>query len=504
MKYSFLLAILLVIPFTSIKSEDYQSPRKLIIAGKVTNYDHAKDVIELSINQPGFNQESISIEIDSLGRFSTAFEIYRPTDAWLMYKTNFLVLIHPGDSIYVEFDGKPGDRPSILKSIEFSGDAAKSNRDAAVFQFRYFSDPLYWDWKKEERAIKEYDTDRYLVYLDSVRQERRKMYRKFISDIKPDNETKIWASTFVEFDYYNSLNYYPNNHRRANNLNKEQWKVPVSYFDALKKWSPMTEPMIISGYAMSCFTNIFRYGYSWTKIMEGDEIKKYETAPGVITTPSGVMDSLLFYGNIKYTSDPLLRQLVLTEMFSEDFKSGSISYYEKNRETIDNYITLPYLKNNLSAQYIQTKQRIENPKIYSESVLRKLENSSAKEILDSVIFSNKGKVVYIDCWATWCGPCRAEMHNSRILAKQMEGKDVSFVYLCLDSEEYNWKACLDEFRLKGQHYFLSKKQSADLRSALDVRGVPHYVILDKKGLIVEGSNLRPNEAKAKIEELIRQ
>jgi thioredoxin-related protein len=97
------------------------------------------------------------------------------------------------------------------------------------------------------------------------------------------------------------------------------------------------------------------------------------------------------------------------------------------------------------------------------------------------------------------------MPNSKKLMKQMAGKEVTFVYLCLDSEEKQWRTCLDKFQLGGEHYFLTKKQSSDLKGIFEINGIPHYLLFDKNGTIVEkGSYLRPDVVKDKIEGLLKK
>ena len=124
--------------------------------------------------------------------------------------------------------------------------------------------------------------------------------------------------------------------------------------------------------------------------------------------------------------------------------------------------------------------------------------------MDSILSVNKGKVIYIDCWATWCGPCKAEMPNSKVLMKQMAGKEVTFVYICIDSPEKLWKSNLSELQLEGQHYFLSDKQSNDFKKLFNVNGVPFYFLIDKNGLFVEsGTHLRPGMVTNKIEGLLK-
>ena len=74
-----------------------------------------------------------------------------------------------------------------------------------------------------------------------------------------------------------------------------------------------------------------------------------------------------------------------------------------------------------------------------------METTPIKETFNKILQENKGKVIYIDCWATWCGPCKKAMPDSKKLMKKYEGTDVSFVYVCIESEEKLWKKLISEF-----------------------------------------------------------
>jgi hypothetical protein len=96
------------------------------------------------------------------------------------------------------------------------------------------------------------------------------------------------------------------------------------------------------------------------------------------------------------------------------------------------------------------------------------------------------------------------MPNSKIVEHEFGDKDVVFVYLCLESEEQQWKAIREKLQIGGQHYLLSNKQSAEIRELLGVVGVPDYMLIDKKGVIKEkGNHLRPLVAKDKIAEMLK-
>jgi thiol-disulfide isomerase/thioredoxin len=412
---------------------------------------------------------------------------------------NFLVLVQPGDSIYLEFDGKPNRRPEILETVKFSGDGAKANQDAAKFQFMYYSNPLYYDWDTKRRAKETYGVDDYLLYLDTLQNCIDDLYNSFLTEAKPEKNVQVWAKTYIEQDYYDALSSYPMDYLRANNLKNSDWSVPDNYFDALLTRLPIDKNMLVSGYALSNFTNRFHFAYSTSKIWDEEQNKQYLTPEGYYNAPTDIIDSLTVYGIIKYTPDTLLRQMVLTECFKQYLDNSDIRLFEKYENIVNKFIVEPFLKDPLRELYLEVKNRIENPVVATNAYLKKLENTTAKQLIDTVLSRNDGQVIYIDCWATWCGPCKAEMPHSKRLMEELKDKDVVFVFLCIDSEEDLWKANLAEFQIGGQHYFLTRKQSDDLRKVFEIQGIPHYILIDQKGTIVgKGSHLRPNNVKDRI------
>jgi hypothetical protein len=86
----------------------------------------------------------------------------------------------------------------------------------------------------------------------------------------------------------------------------------------------------------------------------------------------------------------------------------------------------------------------------------------------------------------------AEMPHGKNIKKQFEGKDVTFVYLGNQCEETAWKTTIAEKKIEGEHYFLSKKQFAQLSNVFEVSGIPHYAFIDKKGNIVKKKAPRPS------------
>jgi thiol-disulfide isomerase/thioredoxin len=196
--------------------------------------------------------------------------------------------------------------------------------------------------------------------------------------------------------------------------------------------------------------------------------------------------------------------MVLTEILNQNLESSDIRMFEKYNNEIKHYVTKQFLKEPLYKQYNITKERLDKPIFASESTLQKLRGTTVKSSIDSLIKANKGKFIYVDCWATWCGPCIGEIPNSKRLMNDFKNKNVAFVYICLDSEEKNWKSIISKYEISGSHLFLTKIQSTDFREVFGIKGIPHYILFDKKGNLFENGTLPPLAIKDKLDNLLKQ
>ena len=101
----------------------------------------------------------------------------------------------------------------------------------------------------------------------------------------------------------------------------------------------------------------------------------------------------------------------------------------------------------------------------------------------------KGKYVYIDLWASWCGPCCKEVPYLKKLEKELKNKDVVFVSVSSDTNEQAWKSKMKELDMHG-HQYLDKGNT--LCDALNVKGIPFFVIYDKAGNLYTYGAMRPS------------
>jgi thiol-disulfide isomerase/thioredoxin len=114
-------------------------------------------------------------------------------------------------------------------------------------------------------------------------------------------------------------------------------------------------------------------------------------------------------------------------------------------------------------------------------------NTTFKEILNS----NKGKVVYVDFWASWCGACRANMPDSKKLEAEFGPKGVVFIYLSSDENPADWKKAIQEIGLKENNYVQRNPKLSRMKLELSIDYIPRYLLFNKQGKLVHKDAPRP-------------
>ena len=110
----------------------------------------------------------------------------------------------------------------------------------------------------------------------------------------------------------------------------------------------------------------------------------------------------------------------------------------------------------------------------------------------------KGKIVYVDVWATWCVPCRGEFPDSKKVVKEFEGNDnIAFLFVSIDKDVAAWKKLLPDSSIpNGIHINqVQNQQPGDIWESYHIWGIPRYILINADGNMIQTHAARPSSGK---------
>lgn len=117
----------------------------------------------------------------------------------------------------------------------------------------------------------------------------------------------------------------------------------------------------------------------------------------------------------------------------------------------------------------------------------------------------KGKYVYIDVWATWCGPCKVEIPHLKKIEADYHDKEIAFVSMSIDDDRTHkgswelankdWRTMVADKELGGIQIMAPKGWQSQFIKDYKIKGIPRFILIDKEGNIIDASAPRPSDPK---------
>lgn len=348
------------------------------------------------------------------------------------------------------------DATNFYKTLKFSGKGSDVNNFSVAY--KNLKAQLIVDAKTF--YLKPLDT-----FLSKL-QQNKEAYLKLLDNSNLSKEDQVLQAKIIENDYL------------LTRFNYDQWNhyhtslhpiLPSNYYDPIKNMNIDDEAAFVND---KSYRNLIINNWN---LISKDAIK----------------------------NDPSINIIDFTKKHTKNLKSTKIKDYitsmlmkEMNQNNINietDYIEILSMltdankKERLTQRYNSAK----NTKTKMSTVGFNYENFDGSQ---TSLNNFKGKLVYIEIWATWCGPCLREQPALTKLITDYKGKNIEFVSISIDTKKdyEKWRKMVVEKNVGGTQLIADKSLESDFMKAFSVGLIPRSILLDETGKIIESAAPKPS------------
>ena len=428
------------------------------ISGKISN--PASDVICVSPDVFLPDSECYTADVNMNGEFKLEFEL--PLNGYYRFKHGreySIIYLETGFDLFVQLNTEEFD-----ESLKFEGKGAKVNNYLAS---KYLiNEKLQGDFD----SFYGFEPDLFLKKNLQIRQTIEKEFLSLCSDeeISPEFKnmerssiTYQWADDFLKYILYHG-NFSNKELQVLKNVKNNYMLLNDSVPDLLKVAPYRTYFMDLINYKAARIKDT-----SQSENSRDDIQWKWKAVKSTLILNKNIQDFLyasLLIQHIKYTGTEGIDNLILD--------LDSLCNNEKYRQSVHNELELwKDLKSGNSAPDFT----------YADS--------RGKEYS---LHNFKGKYVYIDSWASWCGPCKKEIPYLKKLEEELKSYNIEIIGISLDTDKNAWKKILNDKELSGIQLYANGFNS-EFALNYNIKSIPRFILIDPSGNIIDVNAKRPSE-----------
>ena len=534
---------------TCFKDNDYRSGDSVTVVGWIKNMppemqsQGGKYVDVAIMNFVTETEEEFNAPLDSEGRFKITVPVLNTTQVYVDWgRSNINTVIEPGETYYFLYDVKTDQRLVMGKDTRLQNELWAYPEEIGYYNVqRYYREVhhskvafgsltetkvmAYLDFMKQNKQdadslldlrmkahphlstryvnyLRNYYTTNMGAYLMQTRFYAQKY--KLPKDFMDFVTTECWARRSMPYTLYSDMNDFTNDYL-------EYIGEELSGTDAIDLVLTHVQKgtITLSETERQAFQNYKGEVEQLRKAVEG--CTEEEKKALVEAFNNGELVAQVNKVFIRLQSE--LREADLidrAQRVTEKVKCGSVLRDLYTAHILYDYIndmrqplaamTIDWLNENIKLDFARQQVLALNEKY--EALSRKdFSNSTnllstdnlegiteGEQILRKIIEPWKGKIILIDVWGTWCGPCKEAMKHSQELYERMKPYDMFFLYMANNSNETSWKNVINEYNVTGEnvgHVNLPADQQSAVEDFLKVNSYPSYFLIDREGHLLE-------------------
>lgn len=439
----------------SCKETPFKINKTVVLNGTIANYD--QDTLymnDVSSESMLFKEKIHSITLNGKTNFKYKFELEKPT--YFQIGRTFLYL-SPGDSLIANLD----TRDRSFASFKGIGEEANNY----LTNVPYPKGGSFWGDREISSKIKTYK---------EVPEAFKKSFDNRMNELSSltnvSEDFKHLEKARSKFDYVNSLGntfYLYYGKVRKGEITQEEM---VSKMEEANKYLTSFKKPFLDDYNNTNYLQLEVFQNILYQLKNEDFRKKLEL-PELSTTLKEYTITNELLNELKYNG--------YSNQLAEKLKEGA------EKVTDQNYAAV--LQDVQKAYETITKG---NPA--SDLTFTKLDGTTIK------LSDYKGKVIVLDLWATWCGPCMQEKPFFEALENKYHGNEnIALISLSIDTEKV-WKKYFEKNKIVGNQLHINRSQLTNYK----VAGIPRFFVIDKNFNIVDV--FAPLPSSGNLEKLIKQ
>lgn len=531
---------------TAFKDNGYRSGDSVTIYGWVKN--RTPEMLEqgggkfadIAINNFFTDEEEgFNAPLDSLGRYHITMPVLNAAQAYIDWgRSNFETVLEPGETYFFFYDAKTGQQLVMGKDARLQNELLAypenfSGNDIYAYYYRVRKSKVdlrslpdeemlvFWDYLKQDKAtadslldlrMKEHPnlSQRYAQYLRNIYASRVGCnLMQALYSAKSDTLPAVYMD-YVSQECWNKMG-------TPYTLYPDLSTFIRDYFGYAENMLPDSDAidLVLTLYQRGTITLSEEEHYAFlhykdefnqlSKSVEGrtqedkqtlvDAFNKTETAALINKVFKRVQSSLTvaaIVDEIQRTSasvqcDSTLRDLYAARTFYNYMDNTRKPLPEEGIQWVNENIKMDFARQMVMTLHEKYDALLRKDFSNTTSLLStdKLEGiSEGEQILRELIAPWKGKIILIDVWGTWCGPCRMAMKHSQELYERMKPYNMYFLYLANRSDETSWKNVINEYNVTGEnvgHVNLPADQQSAVEGFLKVNSFPSYFLIDREG-----------------------
>jgi len=297
----------------------------------------------------------------------------------------------------------------------------------------------------------------------------------------------------------------------------DEFQDVVKQLDSLNLSTSETEyrRMLIEQDYLNKLRNFMFVKKSWKMVTDKDSLDMYEQQ---FTFKDPHAAELTYYRSVtgfyaclsnmfnegkEYIEANGLETSPLGRWFKELDDAHAVMNRVKARETVSDS-ELNALAPEFQAQIREVQAQLQQEAEGSKGRICDLPEGKPQEWLPKIVAEHKGHFVFVDFWATWCGPCRMGMKEMEGVKDELTARDVDFIYITdTSSSTDEWLKCVGEHA--GDHYIVPQGKMKEMQIPDYDGAIPHYLIYDREGKLAKAIVGWPGleEMKAKLAEALK-